>query len=85
MKSTLRNIFLGASPEQAAPSAGVRGISSFNVGAGAAAKMAREDRCLESKCLDQFLSSIRGQNGLNVLDLTGLCQANVDIISGMGH
>ena len=85
MKSTLRNIFLGASPEQAAPSAGVRGISSFNVGAGAAAKMAKEDRCLESKCLDQFLTSIRGQSGLNVLDLTGLCQANVDIISGMGH
>lgn len=84
MRSTLRNIFLGTSTEPA-PLVGVRGVSRSSSASGAAVKMAREDRCIDSKCVEQFLASIRGQGSLNILDLTGLCQANVDVISGLGH
>ena len=85
MKSTFRNIFLGSSPEDPSPNAGVRGISAASAGTGAAVRMAPEDRPLDSKCVEQFLNSLKSQTGLNVLDLTGLCQSNVDIISGLGH
>ena len=85
MKSTFRNIFLGSSPEDSPPQAGVRGISPASAGSGAAVRMATEDRHFESKCVEQFLNSLKSQTGLNVLDLTGLCQSNVDIISGLGH
>ncbi len=85
MKSTFRSIFLGSSPEDPPASAGVRGISPASAGAGAAARMAAEDHSVESKCVEQFINSLKSQTGLNVLDLTGLCQANVDIISGLGH
>ena len=65
--------------------AGVRGVSPFTAGTATAAKMGLEDRSVDSKCVEQFLGSVRGQSGLSILDLTGLCQSNVDIISGMGH
>ncbi len=38
-----------------------------------------------SNGLDQFFSSVRGQEGLNILDFAGASQANVSFITNLGH
>ncbi|MFB3827252.1 MAG: class I SAM-dependent methyltransferase [Bryobacteraceae bacterium] len=41
--------------------------------------------CRQSRGLEQFFAAIRGQSGLTVLDLGGASQANVSMITGLGH
>jgi len=35
--------------------------------------------------MDQFFSSLRGQEGLNILDFAGASQANITFITELGH
>ncbi len=39
----------------------------------------------QSRGLEQFFGAIRGQSGLTILDLGGASQANVSVITGLGH
>ncbi len=42
-------------------------------------------RSRRSNGLEQFFSQIRGESGLNLLDLSGVSQANVGFITDLGH
>ncbi len=42
-------------------------------------------RSRRSNGLDQFFNQIRGETGLNLLDLSGASQANIGFITNLGH
>jgi hypothetical protein len=39
----------------------------------------------QSRGLEQFFGSFRGQSGLSILDLGGACQENINFITSLGH
>lgn len=51
------------------------------------APAADRDTCetRQSRGLEQFFGSFRGQTGLSLLDLGGACQENVNFITSLGH
>jgi predicted SAM-dependent methyltransferase len=39
----------------------------------------------QSRGLEQFFASFRGQTGLSILDLGGACQDNINFVTNLGH
>lgn len=61
------------------------GGSGPSPGAAAGSRTAEAPRTRRSNGLEQFFSHIRGETGLNLLDLSGVSQANVGFITDLGH